>query len=99
MSILPPLVCLRVLGPCEPSSLVSELWVSRCAYVLRKPGTWATQLSGEDLVKEAGSQGVELLMWLTARAAILGAAHRVTWNYHIPISNTAAGTLVLEPAA
>ncbi len=61
--------------------------------------TWVTQFSGEDLVKETGSQGVELLMWLAARAALLGAARRVTSNYHIPISNTAAGTLVLEPAA
>jgi protocatechuate 4,5-dioxygenase beta chain len=61
--------------------------------------TWVTQFSGEDLVKESGSQGVELLTWLTARAAILGAARQVAWNYHIPISNTAAGTLVLEPAA
>ncbi len=60
---------------------------------------WATQFSGEELVKETGSQGVELLMWLTARAALLGNVRRVTWNYHIPISNTAAGTLVLEPAA
>jgi protocatechuate 4,5-dioxygenase beta chain len=60
---------------------------------------WVTQFSGEDLVKETGSQGVELLMWLTARAALPGTVRRVAWNYHIPISNTAAGTLVLEPAA
>ncbi len=60
---------------------------------------WATQFSGEDLVKETGSQGVELLMWLAARAALGATVRRVTWNYHIPISNTAAGTLVLEPAA
>ena len=37
-SISPAIVCLRVLGPCEPSSLVSDLWARRCAYVLRKPG-------------------------------------------------------------
>lgn len=66
---------------------------------LTEEPAWVTQFSGEDLVKEAGSQGVELLTWLTARAAIIGAARRVAWNYHIPISNTAAGTLVLEPAA
>jgi protocatechuate 4,5-dioxygenase beta chain len=60
---------------------------------------WATQYSGEDLVRLAGSQGVELLMWLTARAALSGDARAVTSNYHIPISNTAAATVVLEPAA
>ena len=61
--------------------------------------TWATQYSGEDLVALTGSQGVELLMWLAARGALLGGAKQVTSNYHIPISNTAAGTVVLEPAA
>lgn len=71
----------------------------RFADSLTDDPTWVTQFSGEDLVKETGSQGVELLMWLAARAALLGAARRVSWNYHIPISNTAAGTLVLEPAA
>lgn len=66
---------------------------------LTEDPTWVTQYSGEDLVRETGSQGIELLMWLAARAALLGPVRRVTWNYHIPISNTAAGTLVLEPAA
>jgi protocatechuate 4,5-dioxygenase beta chain len=66
---------------------------------LTEDPTWATQYSGEDLVRLTGSQGVELLMWLTARAALLGGARKVTSNYHIPISNTAAGTVVLEPAA
>lgn len=61
--------------------------------------TWATQYSGEDLVALTGSQGVELLMWLAARGTLLGGAKQVTANYHIPISNTAAGTVVLEPAA
>ncbi|MDA8034084.1 MAG: class III extradiol dioxygenase family protein [Actinomycetota bacterium] len=66
---------------------------------LTEEPAWATQYSGEDLVRLTGSQGVELLMWLTARAALLGGARKVTSNYHIPISNTAAGTVVLEPAA
>jgi len=66
---------------------------------LTKDPTWATQYSGEDLVRLTGSQGVELLTWLAARAALGAKATKVTSNYHIPISNTAAGTLVLEPAA
>lgn len=71
----------------------------RFAESLTSDPAWLTQFSGEDLVEQTGSQGVELLQWLAARAAIEGAARQVTWNYHIPISNTAAGTLVLEPAA
>jgi protocatechuate 4,5-dioxygenase beta chain len=59
---------------------------------------WATQFNSEQLVEKAGTQGVELLMWLASRAA-LGASARLTHrNYHIPISNTAAGLMLMEPA-
>ena len=57
---------------------------------------WATQYSIEDLVELTGTQGVELLMWLAARAALPGKVREVHSNYHIPISNTAAGLMVLE---
>ncbi len=60
---------------------------------------WATQYSVPELVLKTGTQGVELLMWLAARAALgAGPVKRVHRNYHIPISNTASGLLVLEPA-
>jgi protocatechuate 4,5-dioxygenase beta chain len=52
--------------------------------------------SAVDLVREAGVQGVELVMWLAARGALTGSVSKVHSNYHIPISNTAAGLLVLE---
>ena len=57
--------------------------------------TWATRYSIRDLVELTGSQGVELLMWLAARATLGERVRLVHQNYHIPISNTAAGTLAL----
>lgn len=63
---------------------------------------WATRYSIEELVELTGTQGVELLMWLATRGALAGAGasavHEVHRNYHIPISNTAAGLQLLEPA-
>ncbi len=58
---------------------------------------WATRYSIPELVEKAGTQGVELLMWLATRAALGDAATEVHRNYHIPISNTASGLMVLEP--
>jgi protocatechuate 4,5-dioxygenase beta chain len=55
-----------------------------------------TRYSIAELVQLAGSQGVELLNWLAARGALAGAVSRVHQHYHVPISNTAAGLLVLE---
>jgi protocatechuate 4,5-dioxygenase beta chain len=58
---------------------------------------WATQFSILELVEKTGTQGVELANWLAARAAAAtGPMRKVCQNYHIPISNTAAATLVLE---
>ena len=49
-----------------------------------------------ELVELAGTQGVEFLNWLVARAALTGRVSKVHSNYHIPISNTASGLMVLE---
>lgn len=55
-----------------------------------------THYTNTQLVELAGTQGVELLMWITARGALLGDVREVHRNYHIPISNTASGIQVLE---
>ena len=54
-----------------------------------------------DYVREAGSEGIELVMWLIARGAMSDlnggptptVKHRF---YHVPASNTAVGHLILE---
>jgi protocatechuate 4,5-dioxygenase beta chain len=57
------------------------------------------QLSIHELVKVAGTQGVELVMWLAARGALARGAAKRHAHYHIPVSNTAAGLLLLDNAA
>lgn len=56
------------------------------------------RISHLDYLREAGSEGIELIMWLIMRGA-LGAdvieRHRF---YHVPASNTAVGHIVLEAA-
>ena len=58
---------------------------------------WATQFSDLDLVEQTGNEGVELLNWLVARGTVAGAVKVAHSNFHIPISNTAAATMLLEP--
>ncbi len=60
-----------------------------------------SRFSIEDVVREAGAQGVELLNWMAMRGTMSGRVTEAHRNYHIPISNTAAATLLLEhvPAA
>jgi protocatechuate 4,5-dioxygenase beta chain len=50
-----------------------------------------------DYVREAGSEGIELVMWLIARGAMSDKPPRVVHRfYHVPASNTAVGHMVLE---
>jgi protocatechuate 4,5-dioxygenase, beta chain len=55
-----------------------------------------TRYSIHDFVEESGAQGVEFLNWMAMRGALTGHVSEVHRNYHIPISNTAAATVVLE---
>lgn len=57
---------------------------------------WVTRYSILDLVELTGTQGIELLNWLAARGALLGDVEKVHSNYHIPVSNTASGLLVMQ---
>ena len=52
-----------------------------------------------DLVELAGTQGPELIQWLVMRGALGSAVRRLESNYHVPISNTGSGLLLLETAA
>jgi len=60
-----------------------------------------SQMPHIQYVREAGSEGIELVMWLIARGAMGDVAggppptvvHRF---YHVPASNTAVGHLILE---
>ena len=55
-----------------------------------------TKLSIHEIVEQAGTQGVEIIMWLVMRGALLGRVEQRHRRYHIPVSNTAAGLLLLE---
>jgi protocatechuate 4,5-dioxygenase beta chain len=52
-----------------------------------------------DLVEFAGTQGPELIQWLMMRGTLGPAVRRLESNYHVPISNTGSGLLLLEKAA
>jgi hypothetical protein len=51
-----------------------------------------------EYLREAGSEGVELVMWLVMRGALPAAVREVYRATHVPTSNTHNGLLVLEPA-
>jgi protocatechuate 4,5-dioxygenase, beta chain len=56
-------------------------------------------LSREDYIREAGTEGVELIMWLVMRGALSVNIKRVHETYHVPASNTAAALALFEDLA
>jgi len=49
-----------------------------------------------EYLREAGSEGVELVMWLIMRGALNDKVRQLHRFYHVPASNTAVGHLILE---
>lgn len=68
----------------------------QCMDDLVSDPTALTTLSVRQIVELAGSQGTELLNLIAARGALTGEVSKVYGHYHVPISNTATGLLVLE---
>jgi len=66
--------------------------------IVDEPGLLA-RYSIHDLVALAGTQGPELIQWLVMRGALGRGVRRLESNYHVPISNTGSGLLLLEKAA
>jgi hypothetical protein len=83
------------------AGLINREWDNRFLdRLIADPAELAT-MSHIDYVREAGSEGIELVMWLIARGAMAdvagGAQPTVRQRfYHVPASNTAVGHLILE---
>ena len=53
-------------------------------------------MSREHYIREAGSEGIELIMWLIMRGAMQHRVRRVHRTYHVPASSTAAGLALFD---
>lgn len=53
-------------------------------------------MTREQYIREAGSEGIELIMWLIMRGAMNHSIRRVHRTYHVPASNTAAGLALFD---
>jgi len=60
---------------------------------------WMTRFSNSEIMEKAGTEGIETIMWLVMRGALQDAPRVVHKHYHVPISNTGAGVLVLDNLA
>ena len=57
---------------------------------------WMTKFTNAEIMREAGTEGIETIMWLVMRGALNDGAKVIHKHYHAPISNTGSGVLVME---
>ncbi len=83
------------------AGLINAQWDNRFLDRLIAEPAALAEVPHIEYVREAGSEGIELVMWLIARGAMADIkggpqprlAHRF---FHVPASNTAVGHLILE---
>lgn len=57
-----------------------------------------SQMRHLEYLREAGSEGIELIMWLVMRGAMGEHVREIHRHYHVPASNSAVGHLIVEPS-
>jgi protocatechuate 4,5-dioxygenase, beta chain len=79
------------------AGLINAEWDNRFLDRLIQDPADLSTLPHIDYVREAGSEGIELVMWLIARGAMNDRPPTVRHRFfHVPASNTAVGHLILE---
>jgi protocatechuate 4,5-dioxygenase, beta chain len=78
------------------AGLINQPWDQRFIDRLINEPEALAQMPHIEYVREAGSEGIELVMWLLMRGALNEKVRTVHRFYHVPASNTAVGHLVLE---
>jgi protocatechuate 4,5-dioxygenase beta chain len=81
------------------AGLINADWDKRFLDLLTEDPEFAAQIPHVEYLREAGSEGVEMVMWHVMRGALDDQVTEVHRHYHVPASNTAVGHIILENRA
>lgn len=80
----------------ERAGLVNQEWDKKFLDDLTANPEKLRKLPHIEYVREAGSEGIEMVMWLIMRGALSKNAHEVYRFCHVPASNTSVGNIIIE---
>ncbi len=83
----------------QRAGLINAEWDSRFLDLLVNDPEAAARIPHIEYLREAGSEGIELVMWLIMRGALDEHVNEIYRATHVPTSNTHNGLLVLENAS
>ena len=78
------------------AGLINKEFDKRFLDMLASDPVGLTKIPHVDYMREAGSEGIELVMWLVMRGALNDDVKEIYRFYHVPASNTAVGHMILE---
>ena len=80
------------------AGLINREWDTKFLDGLVGDGDALRHIPHIEYLRETGSEGIEMVMWLIMRGSLGKATRELHRHYHVPASNTAVGHIVLEPA-
>jgi len=83
----------------ERCGLINQDWDKKFLDRLTRDPQSAAAIPHMEYVREAGAEGIEMVMWLIMRGALEDRVEEAYRFYHVPASNTAVGNLILRNAA
>jgi protocatechuate 4,5-dioxygenase beta chain len=84
----------QISGP--RAGLINSKWDKAFLDNLSKDPVKLTKIPHIDYMREAGAEGIEMVMWLIMRGALENKVKEVYRFYTVPASNTAVGHIILE---
>jgi len=78
------------------AGLINKEWDRRFLDRLADEAEALADIPHIEYIREAGSEGIEMVMWLIMRGALGDPVKELHRHYHVPASNTAVGHIVLE---
>jgi len=79
------------------AGLINQEWDNRFLDRLEGSTQELRHIQHIEYLRETGSEGIEMVMWLIMRGALGTTTRTLHRHYHVPASNTAVGHIVLEP--
>jgi protocatechuate 4,5-dioxygenase beta chain len=85
----------QISGP--RAGLINSDWDERFLDGLTRDPIALTKISHVEYMREAGAEGIEMVMWLIMRGALDDRVEEIHRFYTVPASNTAVGHIIFEP--
>jgi len=78
------------------AGLINQEWDTRFLDRLADRPEDLADIPHVEYIRETGSEGIEMVMWLIMRGALGDNVEEIHRHYHVPASNTAVGHIVLK---